>query len=455
MLRGTRRSVIAVVAVMMAACSNGQTTPDQPSETGSVPQSPSASSPSSAPPVASPDDTASASEPTSSEPTSPGTTGPVSQSPTATPTLTTGSPTAAPVDPLLGLDLQLVADGLEMPLDVAARPGDGALFVVERLGVIRQVTGGTVADEPFIDLRDMVESDSIEQGLLGIAFHPDYPQDPRVFLFHSLADNNNVLVSYEVSDDPSRLDPDTRKVLLTVDKEPDKVRHNGGNLEFGPEGNLFLSLGDAARASVNGQDPSTLPGTILRLDIDGGDPYAIPEGNPFADGGEGRPEVWAFGLRNPWRFDIDPESGLLYIADVGQSDVEEVNVVPLDEPGINYGWPRYEGTGDFYEDPPFSEVTWPVLEVAHNDEEGGCSITGGVVYRGDAIPEMQGHYYYSDWCNGWIRSFLHEDGEATEQQDWSQDLEAEMVSSFGVDGQGEVLVVDYAAGTLSRIVPVR
>lgn len=361
-----------------------------------------------------------------------------------------------PVAPLEGLALETVADGFSQPIDAAPVPGTDRLVVVERTGTARLVDSGSVSDEPFLDLGGIVNANSIEQGLLGITFHPEFPEDPRVFAFHSLADNDNVLVSYEVRPDGTAVDPDTRNVLLTVDKEPDKVRHNGGRVLFGPDGLLYVSLGDAARASVNGQDPTTLPGTVVRLDVDADDPYAIPSDNPFADGSGGAPEVWWYGLRNPWRFTIDVESGLAYVADVGQETIEEVNVVPFDVGGVNFGWPAFEGTGRFYSSTePVGETTEPVLEVRHDDTDQGCSISGGVVYRGSEIPELDGHYLYADWCFGWIRSFLHADGEATEVQDWSDDLDTEMVAGFVADADGEVLVIDSAAGAISRIIPVR
>jgi glucose/arabinose dehydrogenase len=367
---------------------------------------------------------------------------------------TEDEPEPEPLAPLERLGLELVADGLTHPVDATALP-DGRLLVVERRGIIQVVAGGTMADQPYADLTGIVHANSIEQGLLGIALHPRFPDDPRVFLYHSLRNNNNVLVSYLVRDDGSGIDPDSRAELLIIEKEPDKVRHNGGQVVFGPDGHLFVAVGDAARASVNGQDPSTLPGTILRIDVDSGDPYAIPPDNPFADGVDGAPEVWWFGLRNPWRFSIDAMSGLAYIADVGQEDIEEVNVVPFTEGGHNFGWPSFEGTDRFYSSEPFSPVTDPVLEVRHDDTDQGCSITGGFVYRGTAIPELDGHFLYADWCHGWIRSFRYDNGEVADQDDWSDQLDTQMVSSFALDADGELLVLDMGAGSIFRIVPTR
>ena len=380
----------------------------------------------------------------------------LSPSPTASPTPT---PSPTPL-PLLGLKLQVVANGLNHPLDVKARPSDGALWVIEQRGVVLRLAEGGAAEQ-VLDIRGAVNDISIEQGLLGFAFHPNYPTDPRVFVYHSKANNDNVLASYETTADPNVLDPATRKDLLIIDKERTMVRHNGGTVLFGPDGLLYLSVGDAAQARLNGQDPSNLPGSILRIDVDGGDPYAIPAGNPFGPGGDapaglkGAPEVWWFGLRNPWRFSIDTPTGLAYIGDVGQERVEEINAVLLADGGLNFGWPAFEGARPYVNVAAVSDVTKPVLEIAHNPADGGCSVTGGEVYRGSAIPELAGHYFYADWCRGWIRSFRLADGEVTDRKDWSTDLKAGMVSSFGHDADGELLVLDWEADTLSRVVSVR
>jgi hypothetical protein len=354
--------------------------------------------------------------------------------------------------------LQVVAAGLSEPVDVAQPVRAGPLLVVQRTGVIQLIDAGRPAKPPFADLRSVVRSNSIEQGLLGIAFHPRYPDDRRVFLFHSLRSNDNVLVSYEVAADGRRIEPTSRQVLLTVDKESDAVRHNAGALRFAPDGFLWIAVGDAARASLNGQNPRTLPGSILRIDVDrsdGGRPYAIPPGNPFADGVGGRPEVWWYGLRNPWRFTIDAPSGLAYLGDVGQETFEEIDAAPIGAPGLNFGWPLVEGNRRFYKGVPATPLVAPIAVLRHSPPENACSITGGEVYRGTAIPELDGVYLYADWCLGWIRSLRFDGSTVTDRRDWSSQLAAEMVSSFGRDADGEILVVDHGAGTVSRIVAVR
>jgi glucose/arabinose dehydrogenase len=375
--------------------------------------------------------------------------------PAAAPPATQPNTTVTPVTPLKGLKLVPVASGLNGPIEVVSLPTTDLLWVVERIGTVRLFRGGKAFKEPFANLRSIVRSNSIEQGLLGMAFHPKFPTDPRVFFFHSLKNNDNVLVSYTASADGRRIDPTSRKVLLTVDKEPDAVRHNAGALRFAPDGLLYVSVGDAARASKNGQNPKTLPGSMLRLDIDGGSPYAIPATNPFADGKAGAPEVFWYGLRNPWRFSIDAESGYAYIGDVGQETYEEVNAIRFDQPGLNFGWPLFEGTKRYSKGEPKTPLTPPIIEIKHGGENGSCSMTGGEVYRGSAIPELVGHYFYADWCLGWIRSLKFDGTMVTDKRDWSNQLEAEMVSAFGHTSNRELLVVDYEGATVSQVVPVR
>ena len=359
--------------------------------------------------------------------------------------------TSAPA-PLKKLTLQTVATGLVEPVDVAAPLDDGLLVVAQRAGTARLVENGRPAKEPFLNLKGFVKSNSIEQGLLGIAFHPKYPVDRRVFVFHTRKDNDNLLVAYTVAPDGRRVDPTSRTELLRIDKGADAIRHNGGALRFGPDGLLYISVGDGARPKENPQNTKTLLGKILRIDIDT-PPYAIPAGNPFADGQNGRAEVWWYGFRNPWRFSIDAKSNLAYIGDVGQETIEEIDVVKLDSPGLNFGWPLMQGSKKYLKGTAATPLVAPVLEVRHDDN--GCSIVGGEVYRGNAIPELDGHYFYADWCFGWIQSFRYDGAAAVDRKDWSKQLPVAMVSSLGHDAKGELLVLDYEAGSVSRIVPVR
>ncbi len=364
-------------------------------------------------------------------------------------------PPTAPATPLKGLRLETVVSGLSEPVEVLAPQNDGLTFVVERTGTVRIAQGAKLLKQPFANLRPQIKSSSIEQGLLGMAFPPSYPQDRRVFFFHSTKNNDNVLVSYRVNPDGRAIDPSSRLVLLTIDKEADAVRHNAGALRFAPDALLYVSVGDAARASKNGQNPRTLPGSILRIDVSDPTRYLIPAGNPFADGKAGAPEVFWYGFRNPWRFSIDPVSKLAYIGDVGQETWEEVSVVPFDKPGLNFGWPLFEANKRYYKGTPATPLVAPVIAIRHGGEDGSCSITGGEVYRGTAIPELVGHYFYADWCLGWIRSFRFDGTAAVDQKDWSSQLPAAMVSAFGHDATGELLVVDYEGGTVSRVVPRR
>ena len=365
-------------------------------------------------------------------------------------TTTAETTTTTQLPPLEGLALELVAEGFSEPVELAVRPGDDQVFVVERAGRVWAVgSDGSQPGEPFADLTAVVHQGSIEQGLLGLAFHPADPD--RVFVFHSRFDNDNQLVEYAVAN--GKMDRSSPSVLLVVDREADKIRHNAGHIEFGPDGLLYLSVGDGARASVNGQDPNTILGAIVRIDVDSGDPYDLPGENPFVDGG-GAPEVFAWGLRNPWRFSIDPVTAIVWIGDVGQDDYEELDAAPISDPGRNFGWPIKEGTVDFYGGTPETSLVDPALALSHA-ETPACSITGGPVYRGEAIPEMQGRLFFADWCFGWIKS-AYASGEALgDVIDHSEALPVSMVSTFGRDPDGEILVADFATGAIHRIVPLR
>jgi hypothetical protein len=358
--------------------------------------------------------------------------------------------------PLQEIRLETVAQDFRQPTVLTAPIGDERLFVVQRVGVIRILDADRqMLESAFLDISDRVLANGIEQGLLGLAFHPDYASNGRYFVYYTDRDGRRQLSEFQVSvSDPNLTSPDTEKVLFEFEQPPDAtdIRHYGGQLGFGPDGYLWVSLGDGADSRAQGQDPNTLFGTVSRIDVDNGDPYAIPPENPFVDGG-GAPEVWAYGLRNPWRFSIDPVDRLIYIADVGHADQEEINVLPIDEGGFNLGWSDVEGTRCFHvQDCVLANYTAPTLTYSHAD---GCSVTGGYVYRGSAIPELAGTYFYSDWCSQWIKSFRYVEGQVTEERDWTADLgQVGQVNSFGVGGDGELYVVTHE-GVVARFVADR
>ncbi len=370
---------------------------------------------------------------------------------TTTTTTTTTVPetttTTVPLAPLLGLAIEPVASGFSQPVLLLSPPNSDRRFIVERVGRVLELTeDGEIVEEPYLDLRDRVNSGGIEQGLLGMAFHPEFSSNGRIFVYYYHGEATTRLVEFTATASGPAVA--TQKVLLTLDQPT--VRHNGGMLEFGPDGNLYLALGEGGAASTHSQNPETLLSSILRLDVDRGDPYAIPADNPFVDGG-GAPEVWAFGLRNPWRFAIDPVTELIYIGDVGHERWEEINVVPLSEGGRNFGWLRMEGSTCFQPgcDPETESLVLPVHEYSH---EEGCSVTGGRVYRGEAIPELVGTYFYSDWCGAWLRSFRWDGRSALDHTEWLTGIG--QVNSFGVDNDGELYVLSWT-GEVGRIVPVR
>lgn len=360
----------------------------------------------------------------------------------------------------LPAELELVVDGLDTPVYVTAAPGDfeDRLFVVEQGGLVRVVQGGELLAEPFLDLTAEVTSEG-EQGLLGLAFHPVYDFNGWFFVNYTDLNGDTRVVRYSVSSDPNVADESSAFDILLVEQPYEN--HNGGMLAFGPfDDYLYVGLGDGGGTGdpeSNAQDPSTLLGSMLRIDIDGvdaDDPYYIPFGNPFGSVQEFRPEIWAFGFRNPWRFSFDRQTGDLYIADVGEESLEEVSVQPASsDGGENYGWRRMEGTNCFNPASscnPQGNLVLPVYEYPHAE---GCSITGGYVYRGDALPELRGRYLFADFCEGWVRSFELVGGVATDVQDHSDELApGGNVVSFGEDNEGELYIVDRG-GAVYRIVP--
>lgn len=363
-----------------------------------------------------------------------------------------GPPPPPPPPPPESLALETVVTGLDRPLFLTAPPGDDRLFIVEQTGRIRMVdAAGALLPAPFLDLSGRIATGG-ERGLLGLAFHPGYAQNGHFYVNYTDPNGDTVVERYAVSADPDVADPASARVILGV-QQP-FGNHNGGQLSFGPDGMLHVFLGDGGSAGDpqgNAQDPSTLLGSILRLDVDGGDPYRIPADNPFVGVPGARGEIWAIGLRNPWRSAFDPAAGTLYVADVGQSSREEVNAVPIGAAGVNYGWNILEGTRCY---PPGTAecdsigTVAPVLEYDHGE---GCSITGGFVYRGARLPGLVGHYFYSDFCSGFLRSFRLEDGRAEDRRQWPVgDLGS--VTSFGTDAAGDLYVMN-AGGTVFRIAP--
>jgi len=352
------------------------------------------------------------------------------------------------VDPPVALDAEVVADGFLVPVLVTAPPEDSRLFVVEQPGRISMIENGARAEAPFLDLMGQVAFGG-EQGLLGLAFHPDYAQNGRFFVNFTDRSGDTRIVEFRVSDDPARADPASARVLLAIDQP--YANHNGGWIAFGPDGYLYIAMGDGGSGGDpqgNGQNTDTLLGKILRIDVNGGDPYDIPADNPFADGG-GAPEIFAFGLRNPWRDAFD--GNRLIVADVGQGDYEEVSIVDLDAPGANLGWNVMEGAHCYRANTcDMSGLVLPVYEYPH--VAGACSITGGHVYRGSAIPELTGQYFFGDYCAGFVRSFGVDGGE-THVIDWSDEIGGVgSITSFGQDAAGEIYIT-AVDGRVFKLVP--
>jgi glucose/arabinose dehydrogenase len=342
-----------------------------------------------------------------------------------------------------------VAGTFQQPVLVTAPAGDPRLFVVDQPGRIWIVRDGQRLDEPFLDIRDRV-SFLGERGLLGLAFHPDYAANGRFFINYTDNGGDTRIVAYTVSADPDRAAAASARVILAIDQPA--PNHNGGWLGFGPDGYLYIGTGDGGGAGDtyrNGQNRNSLLGKLLRIDVDGAPAYAIPATNPFARGG-GAPEIYAWGLRNPWRIDFDGDR--LIIADVGQDAWEEVSVISIAAAaGANFGWPIMEGRHCFRAARcDQGGLVLPVYEYSHAN--GACSITGGYVYRGVDVPALAGHYVFGDYCAGFVRSFRNDGGSVGAVSDWSPDLgDVGRITSFGEDGRSE-LYVTAIGGRIYRIV---
>jgi glucose/arabinose dehydrogenase len=356
----------------------------------------------------------------------------------------TAPPTAS------GIVAREVASGLASPLYLTAPAGDDRLFVVEQGGKIRVIEGGSLLSTPFLDISAKVSSGG-ERGLLSVAFHPRYAQNGYLYVDYTDVNGDTQLERYTVSADRNRADPASATAILHVPQP--FPNHNGGLVTFGPDGKLYVGMGDGGGGGDpqgNGQTLGTLLGKLLRIDVDASSPYAVPPDNPFVGRAGARGEIWAYGLRNPWRFAFDPSASRLYVADVGQDRLEEVDVAGGAEAGVNYGWNVTEGS-DCYGASSCDKtgLRLPVVEYTHED---GCSITGGYVYRGaaPAMAALRGHYFYSDYCSGWLRSFrVLDDGSVTDRHEWAVGTLGNVLS-FGTDAAGELYVLS-ANGRVYRL----
>ncbi len=379
-----------------------------------------------------------------------------STEPTQTPTeapSSTPTQTPIPATAVESITLQPVLEGVFSKPVYLTNAFDERLFVVEQAGVVRIVRDGQLLEQPFLDIRDRVGSSQLEQGLLSIAFHPDYPQDDRFFVNYTDKTGDTQLSSFRVSaENPDLADSGSENILLSVDQP--YPNHNGGQLQFGPDGYLYVSFGDGGSANDplnNGQNPSTLLGTLLRLDVDfSNEIYAIPSTNPFVSDDGRRNEIWAWGLRNPWRFSFDRLTGDLFVADVGQNMWEEVHFQTSNSPGgENYGWNILEGSHCFLEsDCDKTGMELPIFEYNH---QGHCSITGGYMYRGNQHLELYGNYFLADFCSGTIWA-LFPDANGS----WSANNvldSAYVVSGFGEDIGGELYLLDHNLGSIYRLQP--
>ncbi len=349
----------------------------------------------------------------------------------------------------LSLSFETVAAGLESPIGIAnAGDGSGRLFIIEKPGRIRVLADGVLLDTAFLDITDRVDSDSYERGLLGLAFHPEYASNGWFFVNYTDRSGNTVVARYEVTSDPGIADPGSERPLLNVNQPA--ANHNGGHITFGPGGYLYIGLGDGGAAGDifgNGQNTNTFLATIMRIDVDEL-PYSIPADNPYMGTDAVLDEIWAYGVRNPWRFSFDRLTGDLYMGDVGQNIYEEINIQPASSPGgENYGWPIMEGFNCYDADTcDQSGLTMPVAEYNHSQ---GCSVTGGYVYRGAGYPALYGVYLFGDFCTG-VMWGLAPDG----MGGWNlRELTTVgmQISTFGEGEDGTLYIADMAGGTVSVI----
>jgi glucose/arabinose dehydrogenase len=366
-------------------------------------------------------------------------------------TATTGSTTTTnPATDLAAVDVKLTeVTELDRPVAMAVRTGDATLYAVEKQGRVRAIRDGELVGQPVVDISDRVDSSGNEQGLLGIAFSPD---GTKLYLDYSGANGATQVDEFTVAADGS-VDAGSRRAILSTSQP--QSNHNGGQLAFGPDGYLYVGLGDGGAAGDqgdghtsggNGQSLGTLLGKILRIDPtpSAGRAYTVPADNPFVGTAGARPEIWAYGLRNPWRFSFDLTTGDLWIGDVGQNAYEEIDVATRASggaKGVNFGWNVREGLHSFRDGDARGAVD-PVYELSHDN--GNCAVTGGFVYRGTRIPALRGGYLFADYCVGQLRAITVENGRVAQERELP--ARAPSITSFGQDGDGELYVLSDGGG---------
>ena len=367
--------------------------------------------------------------------------------PTAVPTNTleptvteTAVPTEVPAAAVNQVNLQIVASGLTQPLGLT-HAGDERLFVLEQPGRIKIIQEGQLLADPFLDITEIANSNASEQGLLGLAFHPDYQNNGRFFVNYTHADESTIVAEYQVSaENPNRADEASERVILKIGQP--FWNHNGGHITFGPDRYLYIGMGDGGSfddPQNHAQRTDSLLGAILRIDVDGAEPYGVPADNPFVGDDNGRNELWTIGWRNPWRFSFDRVTGDMFVADVGQNVWEEVSFQAGGTAGGgNYGWRIQEAAHCYLDDCNTPNLIPPIAEYNHN--EGHCSVTGGYMYRGNGEPALYGNYFFADFCSGAMwRLFPNGDG----SWDMAEVLRTGLlVSSFGEGVDGELYIID-------------